>query len=236
MPSSAYVDGRPRSGPEHDVAIVVGASIAGCTTATMLGRSGARVALIESHSAPKAFKRMCTHLIQPSGAPTLARLGLIEQIEEAGGQPNDLNIWTRYGWISYSRAWAEPPMRDHPAWNIRRETLDPMLRELAAATDGVELMLGHNATALLRDGEGGGRVGGVLVRTRDGSEREISAELVIAADGRESQLAKLAGIEGTYTQNNRFGYFAHYRDTPPRHGQQHPDVAARPRRRLRIPH
>jgi menaquinone-9 beta-reductase len=195
---------------DYDVA-VVGASIAGCTAATFLGRTGAKVALIESHSDPKTFKRMCTHLIQPSASPTIERLGMRGEIEQAGAQPNDLNIWTRYGWISFAHEWAEPPMSDHPAWNIRRETFDPMLRELAAHTEGVELMLGHNATALLRDGE---RITGVTVRERDGSEHELRVKLVVAADGRDSGIAKLAGEPTKLTQNNRFGYFAHYRETP----------------------
>lgn len=195
---------------DYDVAIV-GASIAGCTAATFLGRAGARVALIESHSDPKNFKRMCTHLIQPSASPTIERLGLREGIEQAGAQPNDLNIWTRYGWICFAHEWAQAPMCEHPAWNIRRETFDPMLRELAASTEGVQLMLGHTVSALSREG---GRVSGVTVRERDGSERELRAKLVVAADGRESTVAKLAAEPAKSKPHNRFGYFAHYRDTP----------------------
>jgi 2-polyprenyl-6-methoxyphenol hydroxylase-like FAD-dependent oxidoreductase len=199
---------------DYDV-VVVGASIAGCTAATFLGRAGARVALVESHSDPKTFKRMCTHFIQPSASPTIERLGLTGAIERAGGRRNDLNIWTKYGWISHAREWSEPPMRDHPAWNIRRETLDPIVREHAAATDGVTLMLGHTATAISRGaGTGAGRVSGVSVRERDGSERELRAKLVIAADGRDSQIGKLSGIPTKQKPNNRFGYFAHYRETP----------------------
>src|ERR1700691_6058932 len=139
-----HVAPRQRSGlmSDYDVA-VVGASIAGCTAATFLARSGAKVALLESHSDPKTYKRMCTHLIQPSASPTIERLGLRGALEDAGAQPNDLNIWTRFGWISAAHESADPPMCDHPAWNIRRETFDPMLRELAAETEGVELMLGH---------------------------------------------------------------------------------------------
>src|SRR6202789_1934317 len=102
-------------------------------------------------------------------------------------------------------------MCDHPAWNIRRETLDPMLRELAAETDGVELMLGRTVNALIRDGE---RVGGVVARGRDGDERELRAKLVIAADGRDSAIAKLGGQPTKLRPNRRFGYSAYYRDTP----------------------
>lgn len=195
---------------DYDV-VVVGASIAGCTAATFLGRAGARVALVESHSDPRMFKRMCTHLIQPSASPTIERLGMRGEIERAGAQPNDLNIWTRYGWISYAHEWARAPMSEHPAWNIRRETFDPMLREVAAGTEGVELMLGHTATALLREHA---RVNGVVVRERDGTEHELNAKLVVAADGRDSGVAKLAREPAKVKPNNRFGYFAHYRETP----------------------
>lgn len=154
---------------------------------------------------------MCTHFIQASASPTIDRLGLTDSIRAAGGRPNDTNIWTRYGWISFAREGMHSPMSDWPAWNIRREKLDPMVRELAAGTDGVELMLGYTAGALLHDG---GRVSGVRVRERSGEEHEIRAKLVVAADGRDSEVAKLAGVKTKLKPHKRFGYFAYYRDTP----------------------
>ncbi len=197
--------------PDYDVAIV-GASIAGCSTATFLGRQGARVALLESHSDPQAFKRMCTHFIQASASPTIDRLGLDEPFRNAHARETDTSIWTRYGWVSTARESAGPPVSEWAPWNIRREKLDPIVRELAAATDGVELMLGHTVNALLRDANG--RVAGVRVRERDGSEHEIRANLVVAADGRDSEVAKLAGVRTKLKPHKRFGYFGYYRDTP----------------------
>jgi flavin-dependent dehydrogenase len=195
---------------QYDVAIV-GASIAGCATAAFLGRQGAKVALIESHGDPQAFKSLCTHLIQPSATPAIERLGLLEQIVAVGGQQSDAYTWTRYGWFTFSREGSEPPFSDYCGWNVRRERLDPMVRELAAGTEGVELMLGRTATALLRDGE---RVSGVVVRGRDGAEEELRAKVVVGADGRSSAVAKLAAMTAKVKQNNRFIYYAYYRDTP----------------------
>jgi flavin-dependent dehydrogenase len=223
----------PTTSHDYDVAIV-GASIAGCTAATLLARAGARVALLESHSDPRTYKRMCTHFIQSSGSPTIERLGMRVAIEAAGARPNGLNIWSRYGWISFAPDTARSAeLREHPGWNVRRETFDPMLRELAEGTPGVDLMLGHTVHGLLHDGDsdgvGGaqrsaadarsgaesrGRVCGVRARERDGSEHELRARLVIAADGRDSPLAKLAEQPTKLRTNQRFGYFAHYRDTP----------------------
>lgn len=211
MSEIQQAEGASAEARDYDVAIV-GASIAGCTAATLLARAGAKVALLESHSDPKTYKRMCTHFIQSSGTPTIDRLGLRGDIEAAGGQPSGLNMWTRYGWISFDPTVAKSAtLRENPGWNIRRETFDPMVRELAAQTDGVDPMLGYTVQSLLRDG---GRVRGVKARERDGAEHELRVRLVIAADGRDSTVAKLADQPAKLKPNKRFGYFAHYRDTP----------------------
>jgi 2-polyprenyl-6-methoxyphenol hydroxylase-like FAD-dependent oxidoreductase len=193
-----------------DVAIV-GASIAGCTTATLLGRQGARVALVESHSDPTAFKRVCTHAIQASAGPTLGRLGVLDTVARVGMR-SEFHAWSRYGWIAPTRAYTERlESTGHYALNLRRETFDPMLRRLAAGTDGVELMLGHTATGLRRQR---GRIAGLSVRDRDGGELELRAKLVVGADGRGSGVAALAGLRTKVRVNNRFVYFGYYRDTP----------------------
>ena len=142
---------------EYDVA-VVGASLAGSTVATLLGRAGARVALIEGHADPSAFKRTCTHYIQASGAPVLERLGALPAIELAGGASGSLEIWSRYGWV-------HPEEGEYSGWNIRRERLDPLLRGIATSTEGVDAMLGETVVELRREGE---RVTGVLARSRGG--------------------------------------------------------------------
>lgn len=185
---------------EYDVAIV-GASLAGCTAAILLGQAGARVALIEKQPDPAAFKRMCSHLIQPSAVPTVERLGIYEPILAAGGLRSRLHNWTRWGWI-------EPTAkREAYCLNLRRELLDPILRERAAAQPGVELLLGLNATRLLRDGQ---RTAGVVVRDRDGSEREIRAQLTVGADGRDSQVAAMAAVKQKTLPHGRIAYGGYF--------------------------
>src|ERR1700722_10300400 len=133
---------------QYDVAIV-GASIAGCAAAMFFGRAGARVALIERDHDPLGYKKLCTHFIQASATPILERLGLTGAIEEAGGVRNDVEIFTRWGWIV---APSEQAIR-RPAYgyNIRRSVLDPMLRKAASQTVGVELLPGFSARELLVD-------------------------------------------------------------------------------------
>jgi flavin-dependent dehydrogenase len=185
---------------DYDVAIV-GASLSGCTAAILLNRAGARVALIEKSPDPGAYKRMCSHLIQPSAVPTIERLGLYEPILEAGGLRSRNRIWSRWGPIE--------PTDDRRAYclNLRRELLDPMVREMAAAEPGVELMLGQRAEGLIGDGDG---FGGVLVRDREGKEREIRARLTVGADGRDSQVSKLAGVEEEVLPHGRLAYGGYF--------------------------
>jgi flavin-dependent dehydrogenase len=194
---------------EYD-AVVVGASIAGCTVATFLGRQGARVALLERSPRQEAFKVICTHAILACATGTLRRLGLVEQIEAAGGLRNHGDIWTWRGWVR-PRPPAGVPELPY-GYNIRRERFDPMIRSLAVSTDGVDYMPGAMVTELVHDQAG--RPRGVRA-TIGGEAREVRARVVVGADGRDSKIAELAGLPAKVKPNARFIYFAHYKNLPP---------------------
>lgn len=185
----------------YDV-IINGASLAGCTAAILYARQGARVALLERRSDPQAHKVLCTHYIQPCGYPVMAEIGLDKLLEQAGAVPNTAHYWTRWGWIV-------PPWHEGVAhgYSVRRQTLDPLLRTLAAETDGVDLLLGHTSSKLLRQDD---RVVGVM-GTAGEQPFELRAPLVIGADGKESTIARLTGAPTEITDNGRFSYFAYYR-------------------------
>jgi menaquinone-9 beta-reductase len=203
-------ESRPSNGsianpPDYDV-VIAGASLAGCATAILLGRAGFSVALAEKKPDPSAFKRVCSHFIQASGVPALERLGLLDPIMAAGGLRSSMRAWTPWGWIE------APPEHAGRAVNLRRELLDPMLRETAASTPGVELMLGQGAQSLLREG---GVVHGLVVRDREGKETELRAKLVVGADGRDSRLAELAGVSEKVLPHGRFAYGAYFEGPAP---------------------
>lgn len=184
-------------------AVVVGASLAGCTTATLLGRAGLRVALVEKSPDQAAFKRMCSHFIQSSAVSTLQRLGVLKELEQMGARRSRARIWTRWGWVL-------PPARPNvPAGvNMRRERLDPFLRKLAGQTRGVELILGSSAEELVRERDG--CVSGVVVRDRSGVRTTLRAALTIGADGRDSKIAELSGVATRRSRHGRFAYAAYY--------------------------
>lgn len=207
--------------PQHDVA-VVGASVAGSAAAIFLARAGLRVALIERNPDPAAYKRVCTHFIQSSATPTMQRLGLVEPIERAGGVRNSAHIWTPWGWI-------RPPDEPRPrGYNIRRQTLDPMLRRMAMDTPGVDYIAGETARELLREH---GRVTGVRLESVEGRTRTVPARLVVGADGRNSRIAEQSGLPADVRHNHRFAYFAYFRNLSPPAGNaslmwmRNPDVA-----------
>lgn len=188
---------------DYDV-IVVGASVAGSTAAMLYAKAGAKVALLERHRDPAAYKVLCSHSIQACGVPVLAELGVLGELEEAGAVSTATQSWhTPWGWITpRPEAGGELP----GGYNIRRSTLDPLLRAAAARTPGVDLMLGTTVTELLREGD---RVVGVRATGADAGE--LRARLVVGTDGKNSSVAKLAGLEPKTKPNARFSYFAYYR-------------------------
>ncbi len=188
-----------------DVAIV-GASIAGCAAATLLARQGASVTLIERQPDPAAYKRTCTHLIQASALPTLQRLGVLERLYTKGAVPVRPEAWTPWGWISPP----DPtPGTIPPDINVRRQTLDPILRELAASTSGVRLMLGHSFQRVMHER---GRTVGVEVSDRDRRSRTIRARLLVGADGRDSHMAACIGRAYSGWRHRRSSFWGYFRN------------------------
>jgi menaquinone-9 beta-reductase len=189
---------------DYDV-VIVGASVAGCTAARLLGQAGARVALVEKRPDFEGYKTVCTHYIQPSATPTIERVGLAPMLDARGAVHNSIDVWTPYsGWI---RALEDVPY----GYSITRRTLDPLLRGLAADTPGVDLMMGQTAVGLI----GNGRVDGVELEDPSRERRRLTARVVVAADGRESGIARMADVRGRVRPHNRFFYWAYWSGVTP---------------------
>lgn len=187
----------------HDVdVVVVGASIAGCTAARLYAQHGLRVALVERHRDPAHHKRLCTHFIQASARPTIERLGLSTPLEQAGAVRNSARVWTRWGWVDLRG-------RDTWGYSVRRETLDPLLRELTLETPGVKAFLGWTVRGVTASASG--QVTGVEAQAGDGRRVSLTARLVVGADGAHSSVAAVAGVSEQQLPNERFFTFAQYR-------------------------
>ena len=190
--------------PAFDVAIV-GASIGGSTAARLFGLAGLRVALIEKRPDPAAYKVTCTHAILSSAVPTMERVGIASLIDARGAIRTHPAAWSPYG------GWMQLPTDVPAGYGVTRQTLDPLLRQLAADTPGVELMTGSTAVGLLGSD---GRPAGVEIEGRGHDKTAIRAKLVVGADGRGSQVARMARVLGRVRSHNRFFYFAYWRGLP----------------------
>lgn len=175
----------------HD-AVVIGASLAGCTTAILLARAGASVLLIDKQPDIDSYKVVCGHYIQSSALPTIERLGLLEPMLQAGAVYSPARIWFQDRGEDKVIGPVEPEVVA-PSINLPRRKLDPLVRQLAADTPGVELRLGTKFDSL---------------------DSLPPARLVVAADGRDSTFAKLSGARTIRAKNGRFNYSPFYSGAP----------------------
>lgn len=185
--------------------VVVGARCAGAPLATLLARQGVRVALVERAKFPR--DTLSTHIFEAPGINLLARLGVLNRVRATGAEPIR-NLDFRQDEFAVK---GEVPMRPGDiggAMSVRRFLLDPILAE-AAAEAGADVMMETTVTGLVENG----RVTGVRVRS-GGTERELSARLVVGADGRNSTVAKLAGARKYHVvPSERFAYWGFFEGT-----------------------
>ena len=136
----------------------------------------------------------------------MERLGLAPLLEARGAVRAGVAFWSPHS------EWIRLPDDMPRAWGVTRRTLDPLVRELAAGTPGVELLLGQTVVDLVRDH---GRPAGVRLNGTDGRGRVVRARLVVGADGRGSTVARLARVPGRVRPHGRFFYFAYWRGVQP---------------------
>lgn len=186
-------------------AVIVGASLAGCTAATLLARQGASVLLIDQRPDPNAYKVVCGHYIQASALPTIRRLGLYEPMLEAGAVHSPAKL-----------CWDGDPIGPVPAEvaeasiNLPRRKLDPLIRGIATGTPGVNLQLGLTLHGFERDGE----IVTAQLTGPGGEPFTARSRLIIGADGRDSTVAKLVGARTVKSKNGRFNYSPFYSGPP----------------------
>ena len=196
--------GRSRSGRGEWDVVVVGARVAGASTAMLLARAGARVLLVDR--ARRGSDTLSTHALMRGGVLQLLRWGLLDRVT-AGGTPPVRRVTFHYG--------GEPmPVSLKPYAGVealyapRRTVLDTVLAD-AARDAGAEVRHGTAVTGLVAGD--GGRVAGVTVRDGDGTLRAERARLVVGADGRDSHVAARVGARtlaaGAHAPAYLYGYW-----------------------------
>jgi flavin-dependent dehydrogenase len=166
----------------YDVA-VVGGRVAGASTALLLARAGARVAVVERGDVRR--DTVSTHALMRGGVLQLLRWGALDHIVAAGtpavrqtvfGYPDGERVQVSIRGTHGVEALYAP----------RRTVLDRVLLELAEDA-GVHVHRHTEVDGLTRRTDG--RVTGVATRGPSG-DRVLEADLVVGADGLRSVVAQ----------------------------------------------
>jgi flavin-dependent dehydrogenase len=189
----------------HYDAIVVGARVAGATTAMLLARAGRRVLVIERGA--YGADTLSTHALMRGGVMQLSRFGLLDDVI-AAGTPAVRRTVIRYG-ESEEIVDIKPSPHVDALYAPRRTVLDRVLIDAAAAA-GASFRFECTVHSLLRDEHG--RVTGVVARTRDGSTFTAMAPITIGADGIRSRVAREVGaltyVRGSHATAMVMGYWS----------------------------
>lgn len=197
---SALRDLRPQPGPPGgwDV-IIIGARVAGASTALLLARAGLRVLVVDR--ARRGSDTLSTHALMRGGVLQLQRWGLADRIA-ATGAPPVRRVTFHYGAESLPIT-LKPYAGVDALYAPRRTILDALLVD-AAEDAGAQFRFGWVLTDLIHDRAG--RVVGVVLRDHGGSSWTELAPLVIGADGRDSLVAELAAAPSLAVGAHRGAY------------------------------
>lgn len=173
-----------------DVA-VVGGGVVGAACALVLAREGLEVMLVEGREPPRwspSQLDLRVYAFAPDNAALLDAAGVWDAVRDARAQPyRRMRVWDAAGGDEL-RFDADALGRTQLGWIVENALLvDRLWAALPAA--GVQVRCPARVEAMEQDADG------VTLRLDDGTR--IDARLAVAADGGDSTLRRLAGLEVT---------------------------------------
>jgi 2-polyprenyl-6-methoxyphenol hydroxylase-like FAD-dependent oxidoreductase len=176
---------------ERTGCVVVGGGPAGMVTGLLLARAGVEVTVLEKH--PDFLRDFRGDTVHPSTLTLLDELGLGEKFDAvphseltAAGFPTDDGGMMKLADMTRLKV-PHPYIAMVPQWDFLN-----LLADSAAKEKTFTLRMETEMTGLIREG---GRVAGICYKTAEGTESELRADLVIAADGRWSLARREVGLE-----------------------------------------
>ncbi|HTS79284.1 MAG TPA: FAD-dependent monooxygenase [Myxococcaceae bacterium] len=179
-----------------DVA-VVGGGPAGLAVAALAARRGLGVVLLERASLP--HDKACGEGLMPAGVAVLERLGALGRIP-----PGDSGPIRGIRYVQEDGCVLEGALPGAGGLAVRRTALSSALLDVARAS-GVEV---RDRTAVRSHG----RTPGAMTLQTDAGE--LSARVLVAADGLHSPLRRAEGLEAAVRGPRRFGLRQHFVRTP----------------------
>lgn len=165
-------------GKRYDV-IIVGARVAGASLAILLGKMGKSVLLIDKTKFPS--DTLSTHYM--SHVDYLRKLGILEEIEGAGLRK-----------VSRMRTYIGSSFIEGPRTSYtiipKRDLLDDVLINKALQHKSVSLREECFVRDLIWDGN---QVTGVAIEDRNGNKDTLKSDIVVGADGKNSNIAHWVG-------------------------------------------
>lgn len=199
--------------------IVVGAGPGGATAATVAARNGLSTLLIDKATFPR--DKICGDAISGKSVDVLRKLGMLDAVV----RDESLGSWgcTFSGPSGDEVAIPFTKMLDKPVapgFVVRREVFDDLIFKFAVSA-GAEIQSNTSVTGLLRDGD---TVVGVSTRDANDEHRDVSAPLVIGADGAYSVVAKELGMAQLNEKHYVAGLRAYYRGVGGFHPLNHIEI------------
>jgi 2-polyprenyl-6-methoxyphenol hydroxylase-like FAD-dependent oxidoreductase len=167
----------------YDV-VVVGGRVAGASTALLLARAGARVAVVERGH--RGVDTVSTHGLMRAGVLQLSRWGLLDRVVSAGTPPISRTVF-HYADGERVQVSIRPSPGVDALYAPRRTVLDRILID-AAEEAGADVLHETPVTSLLHDSAG--RVTGVAALDARGSRLELEGAITVGADGIRSVVAQ----------------------------------------------
>ena len=162
----------------YDVAIV-GGGPAGATCAAFCAAGGLRTLLLEREIFPR--EKVCGDCLNPSAWPVLDRLGIADAVR---AQPSSLLRSVEFVGTDGASIVHSLPETGHGEIGIRRSVLDAVLLATAKSR-GVDVREDSAVERIERKGDGW---------TIESGTRTFLARTIVAADGRNSTIARMLGI------------------------------------------
>ncbi|HEU4514852.1 MAG TPA: NAD(P)/FAD-dependent oxidoreductase [Nocardioidaceae bacterium] len=170
---------------QYDV-VVVGARVAGASTAMLLARAGLKVALLDRGG--YGSDTLSTHALMRAGVLQLSRWGVLDEVVAAGTPPVEKTLF-HYSDGDMVQVSIRSSAGVDALYAPRRYVIDRILVDAAAAA-GVDV---HHGVAVTGLSWSDGRVTGLRAVSRTGAALALRARLVVGADGIRSVVAQQVG-------------------------------------------